>query len=135
MPIAASTRSASQRSQIADFIAIAASVASIGSAIWAAPLHVPDNSSAVANIGYAWLAYFLGGVIGLIGIWQAQRAPKVGKVLVAMAGLTVLSIVLIFREPNAFAWGTVLVIGIVLIAMSPFVGRIPPGNTTSEGVR
>jgi hypothetical protein len=120
------------RRQLADLVAIVAGVAGIGFAIWGAPLHGASTSSAVSNIGYVWISYFLAGAFALAGVGLAQRSPKLGKILVALGGIIMLSSVAFFRFPDAWAWGSILVLGLLLLGSAPLVGRMPPANPPSR---
>src|SRR5687768_334751 len=70
----------------ADLVAIIASVAAIGNALWG-PLIFSTRSAAVTTdpgAGYNWFAFGVGGILGVLGLIVAQKRPIPGRIALAV---------------------------------------------------
>jgi hypothetical protein len=117
----------------ADVAAIIAAVVALANAMWgpiifttmADRLSVGDR-----GVGYNWLAFGLGGGLALGGLIIAQRWPQYGKIALAVGGLMLVLVPFFYERKVALPIITSVVLGLVMLATSPFVGRMPAARRT-----
>jgi hypothetical protein len=111
----------------ADLVAIIASVAALGNALWG-PLIFSTRSAAVTTdpgAGYNWFAFGVGGILGVLGLVVAQKRPLPGRIALAIGG-ALLVIVPFFYETRAMLpIATSVVLGIAMLVASFFLGPMP----------
>jgi hypothetical protein len=107
----------------ADFLAIAAGVYVIGTAIGRGPLLSPEAMEAIGNKDAVWLIHIVSGGLALFAIFVADRNVLAGRVMLAVSGLLFLSALLFFREFGALAIFGVLVPAVTLLATSALIQR------------
>jgi hypothetical protein len=110
----------------ADIVAILASVTLFGFSVWGGVLSGESGSlSEVRNIGLARGSNILGGVLGVVGIFAAQKSRAAGRALVIAAGLVALAGMFAFRVID----GTSIIAsgapGLALLIAGFFVGPMP----------
>lgn len=116
----------------ADIVAIVASVAAIGLALYGAPQGAPEGAVASqgtpSRAGPYLIATLLGGALGLLGLVLAQkfrfRVP--GRVLIALGGISLLVAALALDLSGGPPRILRIVVGLALLACAPFVGPMPP---------
>jgi hypothetical protein len=110
----------------ADIAAILASVTLFGFSIWGGVLAGDSDSlSEVRNIGLARGSNILGGLLGVLGIFAAQKSRAAGRALVIAAGLVALAGMFAFRVLDGTSVIASGAPGLVLLIAGFFVGPMP----------
>lgn len=110
----------------ADIVAIVASVVLFGYSVWGGVLS--GDSSAldeVRDVGLARASNIVGGLLGVLGIFAAQKNRNLGRVLVIAAGLVALGGLFAFSVIDATALTAAGVPGAALLLSGFFVGPMP----------
>ncbi|HEU5184849.1 MAG TPA: hypothetical protein VFU01_09795 [Gemmatimonadaceae bacterium] len=113
----------------ADIVAILASVVLFGYSVWGGILAGDSEAMAeVGNLGLARASSIVAGLLGVIGIFVAQRARGAGRVIVMLAGVVALIGLFAFTVVDATAMLAAGVPGLLLLVAGMFVGPMPgPG--------
>jgi hypothetical protein len=106
--------------------AIGAGVTAIGLAIAITGI-LPGQTDGIAD--RAALLVALGGFNGVLGLLWAQGSRDPGRGLVALGGLMLLLAPFAFERPVFWVMALEIVLGLLLLAASAFVGRMPVDNT------
>lgn len=123
---------AMKRRRWADIVVIATALLLVGLAAWTGPASSGPRAD-VASLGWMYVAYGVGGALALVALFVAHRSRTGGRLLLGAAALVVLGFGLnAFRRPSAALWLTIVVPGLVLLAATPFLGRMPRANTTQR---
>lgn len=114
----------------ADIVAILASVVLFGYSVWGGILARDSEAMAeVGNLGLARASSIVAGLLGVIGIFVAQRARGAGRVIVMLAGVVALIGLFAFTVVDATAMLAAGVPGLLLLVAGMFVGPMPgPGD-------
>ena len=107
---------------LGDAVTIAAGVSAIGTAVAISgilPGRVDETHDGAA------LTVAIGGLMAIVGLLLAQRTPSMGRAVIALAGLALVAAPLLFGRGVAWVWMLEIVLGVVLLAASAFVGRMP----------
>jgi len=114
----------------ADVVAILASVVLFGYSVWGGILAGDSEAMAeVGNLGLARASTIVAGLLGVIGIFVAQRARGAGRVIVMLAGVVALIGLFAFTVVDATAMLAAGVPGLLLVVAGMFVGPMPaPGG-------
>lgn len=127
-------RAGMRRHRWADVVVIIASVYSFAAAIWSPPeLFSGGGGWEVRQEAWLWGAYALGGVLGITGIFVALRWPNLARVLVAVAGLVVLSGFFALHTVTTLALLSLGLTGLALLVSAAFMGRMP--TPEEEGMK
>jgi len=111
----------------ADLVAIIASVAAIGNALWG-PLIFSTRSAAVTTdpgAGYNWFAFGVGGILGVLGLIVAQKRPLPGRIALAVGGVLLVIVPFFYETRAAMPIATSVVLGIAMLVASFFLGPMP----------
>jgi hypothetical protein len=110
----------------ADIVAIVASVVLFGFSVWGGVL-AGDSSALdeVGNVGLARASTIAAGLIGVLGIFAAQKNRVWGRVMVVAAGVIALVGLFAFRVVDATAMAALGIPGIALVLAGFFVGPMP----------
>ena len=113
-----------------DIVAILASVVLFGYSVWGGILAGDSEAMAeVGNLGLARASSIVAGLLGVIGIFVAQRARGAGRVIVMLAGVVALIGLFAFTVADATAMLAAGVPGLLLLVAGMFVGPMPgPGD-------
>jgi hypothetical protein len=117
------TNTLQRRRHWADVVAIVASVAAIGLAIW--PNLAADEGPAGASVGSGALASAIAGALGVLGLFLAQRSPGVARVPLALGGLLLLLTPFVFARAAGVVPTLQMILGVAMLATVPFIGRLP----------
>jgi hypothetical protein len=123
------------RRKWADIVAIVASVTALGNAMWG-PLIFGTRSSSVPTdpgAGYNWLAFGLGGALGLLGLIVAQKRPLPGRVALALGGALLVVVPLFYENRAMLPIVTSVVLGLAMLLSSFFLGPMPAPRGMPEG--
>lgn len=114
----------------ADIVAILASVVLFGYSVWGGVLAGDSEAmTEVGNLGLARASNIVGGLLGIIGIFVAQRSRGAGRVIVMLAGVVALIGLFAFTVVDATAMLAAGVPGLLLLIAGMFVGPMPaPGD-------
>jgi peptidoglycan/LPS O-acetylase OafA/YrhL len=123
----------------ADLVAIFATVIALGNAMWgpliftAMQKRYPQGDRGVS---YNWVAFGVGGLVALLALFLAQRWPRVGRILLAVAGLMLAAVPLVYSDRGSAPSIASAVIGVAMLAAAPFLGQMPaPKRGDAAGVR
>jgi drug/metabolite transporter (DMT)-like permease len=110
-----------RRRHWADVVAIGAGVGAVGlaialSGILRGQVNDSDRTALVCAVG---------GASSVLGLVLAQRAPGIGRLLVALGGLALLAAAFVFGRPVAWVWMLEMLLGVAMLGASAFVGRMP----------
>jgi hypothetical protein len=110
----------------ADIVAILASVVLFGYSVWGGILAGDsDGLREVRNIGLARASNIFGGLLGVIGIFAAQKSPGAGRALVIAAGVVALAGLFAFNVIDGTSMAASGIPGIALLLAGFFVGPMP----------
>lgn len=120
------TRKEHRRHRWADVVVIVAAIYAIAAATWFPPEMISGgDSTAVADEGWNWISYAVGGALGVMGLFLALKWSVVGKVSVGLGGLAVLAGFLTLRAFTPLAILSLGGTGLALLLAAPFVGPMP----------
>ena len=118
--------SAARGRRWADIVAILASVVLFAYSVWGGVLAGDSGSlSEVRNIGLARGSNILGGLLGVVGIFAAQKSRAAGRALVIAAGLVALAGLFAFRVIDGTSIAASGAPGLALLIAGFFVGPMP----------
>ena len=110
----------------ADIVAILASVVLLGYSVWGGMLAGDSEAlSEVRDIGLARVSVVVAGLLGLLGIFVAQRSRTVGKALVTAGGVVALTGLFAFNTLDTTAIAATGAPGLALVISGFFVGPMP----------
>lgn len=113
----------------ADFLALLIGVSLIGISIWPGPPSA--TSDALRELRHAdtlWLVHAGAGSATLVALALAQTARwrGLGRVLLAVAALTLLAALIVFRDFSTRAVLTLVLPALILLACVFAIGPVPP---------
>jgi hypothetical protein len=112
----------------ADVVAIIATVVALANAMWG-PIIFTTMADKLSlgdrGVDYNWIAFGVGGMLALGGLILAQRWPQYGKIALAIGGLMLVLVPFFYQRKVALPIITSVVLGVAMLATSPFVGRMP----------
>lgn len=118
--------SAARGRRWADIVAILASVVLLGYSMWGGMLSGDSEAlSEVRNIGLARVSIVAAALLGLLGIFAAQRSRAVGKALVIAGGAVALIGLFAFNTLDATALAAAGAPGVALLVSGFFIGPMP----------
>jgi hypothetical protein len=118
--------SAARGRRWADIAAILASVVLLGYSVWGGMLAGDSEAlSEVRNIGLARMSNAFAGLLGVLGIFAAQRSRGMGKAMVIAGGAVALVGLFAFNTLDATALAAAGAPGAVLLVSGFFVGPMP----------
>ena len=118
----------------ADVVAIVASVAAVGNALWG-PLIFSTLSNQVTTdrgAGYNWFAFGVGGILGVLGVIVAQRRPLPGRIAIAVGGALLVIVPFFYETFSTLPIATSVVLGIAMIVSAFFLGPMPAPRGVAE---
>jgi peptidoglycan/LPS O-acetylase OafA/YrhL len=122
----------------ADVVAILASVVALANAMWG-PIIFTTMADKLSlgdrGIDYNWMAFGLGGILGLCGIIVAQRWPQYGRIPLALGGLMLVIVPFFYEHKVALPIATSVVLGLAMLAAAPFIGQLPAPSRRPETAR
>ena len=113
------------RRRWADIVVIVTGLVLVGLAAWNAPASTgrPEETH---SLGSMYVAYGVGGGLGLLALFIAHRSRIVGRLLLVAAALLLLGFGLdAFRQPAGAVWLTALLPALLLLGATPFFGPMP----------
>lgn len=114
------------RRRWADVVVIVAALYVFLAAVWSPPeLISRGEGHEVGSTNWLFIAYGLGGSLGLAGLLAAQRHTLTGRILVGLGGLLVLSGFAAMREVTLLAAISIGGSGLAMLIAAPFVGAMP----------
>src|SRR5215213_10243947 len=123
----------------ADIVAIIASVAALGNALWGPAIFSTLSASVTADpgVGYNWFAFGIGGVLGVLGLIVAQKRPVPGRVALALGGALLVVVPFFYENKALLPIATSVVLGVAMLVASFFLGPMPAPSRAREqqGVR
>jgi peptidoglycan/LPS O-acetylase OafA/YrhL len=117
------------RRKWADIVAMLAAVIALGNAMWGPiifPTMMQDLPQGDPGIGYNWLAFGVGGILGLVGVIVAQKWPRPARVPLVLGGLMLIAVPFAYRRQHPVPITVSVVLGLAMIGAAPFVGPMPP---------
>jgi hypothetical protein len=114
--------------KLADIVAIVAAVTAIGNALWGPLIFSAMQESLPQGdpgVGYNWLAFGIGGIVALLGIFVAQKRPVPGRILLAIAGVMLVLVPLFYDRKHMLPITASVVLGLAMLASSFFLGPVP----------
>jgi hypothetical protein len=123
-----------RRRRWADILVLIAAVYAFLSAFWS-PLELVlgGDGYEVDNSGWLMGSYALAGILGISGVLMAVKNATVGRIMVALGGVAMLSAFGALQEITPFAALSIGLSGLVLLAGAYFVGPMP--TPEDEGKR
>jgi uncharacterized membrane protein (UPF0136 family) len=115
-------RTARQRRQWADVVAIITGVAAVGLAIW--PNLAADEGGGV-GLGSGALATAIGGALAIAAVLLAQRSPGTAKIPLALGGVLLIVTPFLFVRADGYVPTLQMVLGAMMLLSAPFLGRMP----------
>jgi hypothetical protein len=112
-----------RRRNWSDVVAIAAGAWSIAEAVWGPAVF--SQNLVDASAGYAWLVFATAGALAIASVFLAQRITGLGRVVLGIAGLLLLIVSIAYERGHPLALATGLILAILMLASTPFMGRIP----------
>jgi hypothetical protein len=122
----------------ADIIAIIASLGALGNAMWGPFIFgtISQETTSDRGAGYNWLAFGLGGTLGLLGVIVAQKRPSIGRILLAPGGLLLVIVPFFYDHKSLLPIASSVVLGIAMLISALFLGPMPsPRRAPEETVR
>ena len=110
----------------ADIVAILASVVLVGYSVWGGVLAGDSEGlREVRNYGFARATNIGGGLLGVAGIFAAQKSRTLGRALVIAAGLVALAGLFAFNVIDGTSMAASGAPGLALLLAGFFVGPMP----------
>ncbi len=110
----------------ASVVAIVAGVYAFGLAVWAPGLAGGQASgNVVREQTWWWAASGLAGVLALAAVILSLRSQLLGRVLLALGGVVLLTALFAFRVFGALAVVGVILPALVMLGTAPFLGPMP----------
>ena len=123
------------RRRWAEIVAIVASVVALANALWGAaifPTMQRDLPQGDPGIGYNWLAFGLGGSLGVLGAILAQSWGRWAKLALVLGGLLLITVPLAYRRHPPVPIAVSMIVGLAMLLAAPFVGPMPAPRRPSE---
>ncbi len=108
----------------------------LGMAFYGGSMIATGESQEIRYGGLVWLVYFVTGSVALVatGFAQYERYQTLARIVLAVDGLVLLAGLVAFNTFGVRALLTVALPGVVLIALSRFLGPLPAGpRNTGDG--
>ena len=104
----------------------------IGLALYGGPLIDKGEGRVIRNVDAVWLIQLVTGALAVVAVGLAQRDRwhTFGRALIAVAGVIHLGGLGYFMSMGWRAWLTIVLPGVLLIALSPFIG---PAQAKARG--
>jgi hypothetical protein len=98
------------------------------------------SGAGVAETGEArvprvpWFTHFIAGALTLAGVFTAQRwqLRRVAQLCFIAAAVVLLAALAVFRYFGPWAWLTLVLPAVVLLAAAPFLAPVPPPEDQSR---
>jgi hypothetical protein len=122
--------------KVADMTAIVAGLMAMGNAMWGPMIfgaRTLQERQGDPGLGYNWVALGVGGLLAIIGVTVAQRRTTLGRILVAVGGVMLVAVPLAYRLPAALPVTTSVILGVLLLVATPFVGEMPAPRGMPQG--
>jgi hypothetical protein len=118
----------------ADIVAIVASVAALGNALWGPVIFSTLSASVTADpgVGYNWFAFGMGGVLGVLGLIVAQKRPAPGRIALALGGALLVVVPFFYESKALLPIATSMVLGVAMLVASLFLGPMPAPTNAPE---
>ena len=126
---------ARSRTRWADLVAIVAAMVALGNAMWGPVIFSTmqrDMPRGDPGIGYNWLAFGLGGILGVLGLVMAQKWPRWAKFPLALGGLLLIAAPFAYQRHHPAPIAVSVVVGLAMLLVAPFVGPMPAPRGTAE---
>jgi len=118
----------------ASVVALVAGVYAFGLAVWSPGLAGGAASAeAVREYEWWWAVSALAGVLALVAVLLSLRSRLLGRLLLALAGVVLLTALFAFREFGLLAVVAVILPAVVMLGTAPFLGPMP--SPEEEGRR
>jgi hypothetical protein len=117
------------RRRWADLVAIVAAVVSLANAMWGPLIFSTMQRSQPQGdpgVGYNWLAFGIGGLLALLGVFLAERRTTLARVALVLAGLMLIAVPFAYNDRDPLPIAVSVVLGLLMIGVSPFIGPMPP---------
>jgi peptidoglycan/LPS O-acetylase OafA/YrhL len=111
-----------------DIVVVVASLVALGNAIWGPFIMTTagsDPQRGDTGIGYNWLAFGVGGLLALLGVFLAERRPRLARIAVAVAGVMIAVVPFTYDRWHALPIITSVILGLAMLIAAPFVGPMP----------
>jgi hypothetical protein len=118
----------------ANIVAIIASVAALGNAMWG-PLLFSTRSAPVTTdpgAGYNWFAFGVGGILGILGLIVAQKRPNIGRIALGVGGALLVIVPFFYQHRSMLPIVTSVVLGLAMLASAFFLGPMPAPRQMAE---
>lgn len=115
------------------FLTIFVGVSLLGIAIWpGAPSASLDADLQTRNTQTLWLVHALTGAAALAAVFVAQRSQRrpIGRMILALAGIILLTTLLIFRDFGVRPLLVLLLPGVLLLVCAVLIGPVPDERRT-----
>lgn len=119
-----------RRRNWSDVVALVAGLWAIAEAVWGPTVF--SQRIMDANAGYAWLIFATAGALAVASVFLAQRTTGLGRVVLGVAGLLVATTSLLYERSHPLALATGIILGLAMLASTPFMGSIPRNLPPSE---
>jgi hypothetical protein len=100
---------------------ILASVTALGCAVWGPGLFSDYTGRAV---GPTWLAFAIGGTLGLLGLLVSHKHLSLGRTISAVGGLVHLAVLAVYDRIIVQPMVLLITIGLILLATAAFIGPV-----------
>ncbi|HEV7990746.1 MAG TPA: hypothetical protein VGP25_02930 [Gemmatimonadaceae bacterium] len=123
------------RRKWADIVAIVASVAALGNALWGPLIFgtLSQSTTTDRGAGYNWLAFGLGGMLGVLGLIVAQKRPQPGRIALALGGVMLVIVPFFYDHKAMLPIVTSVVLGLAMLVSSFFLGPMPAPSRMTAG--
>jgi hypothetical protein len=114
--------------KLADIVVIAASVISLGNAMWGPTIFTAmmhDMPAGDRGIGYNWAVFGLSGMLGVLSIFMTMRWPRFARIPLLIAGLMLVAVPFTYIRPHPLPVATSVVLGLAMLLALPFFGPMP----------
>jgi hypothetical protein len=112
----------SRRYHWTDLLVAFAGVCAFGSGVWATL--VIAGAPGVSGWSMAGVAFIVGGLLALLGLFVAQRRQLVGRAAIVLGGLLQLAVPFAYRSAATVPMGGAAIIGLILVVAGCFSGPI-----------
>jgi peptidoglycan/LPS O-acetylase OafA/YrhL len=113
---------------LAGLVAIVASVCALANAMWAPVLFhsmLTGMPQGDRGIGYTYVAFFGGGLLGVLAVALAEQRTRAARIVLAVAGLLLVSAPFAYKRLHRLPVATTIVLGLAMLAAAPFIGPMP----------
>lgn len=112
----------------ADLLAITATMTALSNAMWGPLIFSTmrrEYPQGDRGLSYTWLAFAVGGLLGLLALFVAQERPKPARVLMAIGGLMMAVAPFVYSRPDTLPSIASAVMGVAMLVAAPFIGGLP----------